>query len=1159
MRYCVTGDTLLLTDSGIRHISQISSLDEQEIQLKILSLDGKKNTASKFFNSGFHPTIRLETNLGYAICGSYNHPILCWGNKDGFPCIEWKTLDTISDGDIVVLSRGNGHFSKSSLKLNPFFPKEGFKNQIDLPKKMNDDLAFLLGALVSEGSFHNKQILFNNKDITFYDKVKSLIFNQFEGIQIYERQVKGSCTELSIYEQKVVKFLKNIGLVEERSDKKEIPFSILQSSKENIIHFLQALFEGDGSVVYKTDKRHNGKSIELTYNSKSLTLINQLKVLLLNLGIVTTCPYKDKRNGCYKLIISGHDSIESFKQNAGFFSERKVDCLSHIDGMNNLRLSKTDFVPYLSDYLRAKYKKEFIHKHNLDRYNLIKKNYAALVNLIDPKDKHLIDLILKRHYFFDTVKKISKTGIKQQVYSIRVDSGCHSFVANGFINHNTEARLKKLSEDILQDIDKETVKFVANFDGSLKEPSVLPSKVPNLLINGSSGIAVGMATNIPPHNLSEVAAGIISVIEDPDTSVEQIMQHIKGPDFPTGATICGSQGIKHAYKTGRGRVIVRAKAEVEEDRILIHEIPYMVNKAELIKQIAALVNDDKLTGISDIRDESDREGMRIVIELKKDANPNVVLNQLYKHTRLQETFGIIMVALVNNEPKYLGIKEIIHYFIEHRKEIVRKRTEFDLNKAKEKAHILEGLLKALADIDNVIALIKHSKSAENAKKALQESLLITEKQAAAILEMRLQRLTALEQEKIKLEHAGLMKLIKELTEILASEKRILDIINQEMLDLKEEYGDDRRTMIEAAEAEALEMEDLIKEEKTVITITHTGYIKRQPLAAYKQQKRGGKGIIAAGTKEEDFVENMFIANTHSYLLFFTDKGRIHWLKVYNVPEGSRQALGKSIVNLLEIGQDEKISAFIPVAEFKENEYLIMATRKGTVKKTELMAYSNPRKGGIIAITLDPGDELIEVVKTNGNNEIMLATKNGSAVRFKETDVRPTGRSSKGVIGATLRDNDEIVGMVVADDNNTVLTITNNGYGKRTPVSEYRLTRRGGVGVKNILCSERNGCVVAVKTVKDNDELMFISRQGITIRTPANGISIIGRATQGMRLMKLDDNDSVVAAAKIIGEDVEVASEQASCTNDEDKDPVQGQAELEPQQNPDLDKGLNNEE
>ncbi|MBW2989260.1 DNA gyrase subunit A [Candidatus Woesearchaeota archaeon] len=686
----------------------------------------------------------------------------------------------------------------------------------------------------------------------------------------------------------------------------------------------------------------------------------------------------------------------------------------------------------------------------------------------------------------------------------------------------TEARLKKLSEELLQDINKNTVGFTSNFDESLKEPEVLPSKAPNLLLNGSSGIAVGMATNIPPHNMKEIVDGTVSLIDNPDIGAGELMQHVKGPDFPTGAVICGRQGIISAYKTGRGRVVVRARTEIipEKNRIVITEIPYMVNKAELIKHIANLVNDNRIMGIRDIRDESDREGMSIIIELRKDANPNVVLNQLYKHTRLQDTFGIIMVALVNNEPKVMGLKQIISHFVSHRKEVVRRRTEFDLKKAEERAHILEGLLKAMEDIDKTVKLIKGSRSVNDAKALLQSELGITEKQALAILDMKLQRLAALEQEKVKTEHSNLIKLVGELKEVLASDQKILEIIKGELMELKDKYGDERRTEVTIDEAETFEMKDLIKDEKMVITVTHSGYIKRQPLNAYKQQRRGGRGVIAAGTKEQDFVEDIFIASTHSYLLFFTNKGRIHWLKVYEVPEGSRQALGKSIANLLNIENDERITAFIPVRQFNKGEFLVMATRNGTVKKTELMAYSNPRKGGIIAVTLEENDELIQVVKTDGKKRIMLATRDGAAVEFEEKDVRPTGRSAKGVRGATLREGDSVIGMVIADNSKTLVTITENGYGKRTNISEYRLTRRGGVGVRNIICSERNGKVVSVKSADDKDGIMFISKSGIIIRTPVKGISVIGRATQGMRLMKLDEGDKVVAAAKIIKEEPE---------------------------------------
>ena len=683
----------------------------------------------------------------------------------------------------------------------------------------------------------------------------------------------------------------------------------------------------------------------------------------------------------------------------------------------------------------------------------------------------------------------------------------------------TEARLNKLSEEMLQDIDKRTVKFVPNFDNTAQEPTVLPSKVPNLLLNGSAGIAVGMATNIPPHNMIEIVDGTIRQIDNPEITVDELIQSIKGPDFPTGAEIHGKQGILSAYKTGRGKVTVRAKSEIEEKRdkkrIIITEIPYMVNKAEMIKHIADLVSDKKIKGISDIRDESDRNGIRIIIELKKDANAEVLLNQLYVHSRLQVTFGIIMVALVNNIPKLLNLKQIIHHYIEHRKEIVRKRTLFDLHKAQNRVHMLEGLIVALDNLDKTIKIVKESKSIEEAKTNLISNFNLTQEQSTAILEMRLQRLTSLEQEKVKQEHKGLLKLIEKLKSILQSPEKILGIIKKELLEMKELYGNKRKTEIVSSEAVQLETEDIIQKHDCVITITHSGYIKRQPLATYRQQRRGGKGLIATTTKEEDFVKNIFIASTHSYILLFTNKGRVHWLKVYHIPEASRQARGKAIVNLLTLQQDEKVTAYIPVKEFNEKHFLVMSTKKGTIKKTNLDAYSNPRKSGIIAITLDQKDSLIGVKLTDGSKEIILATRKGIAVRFKENGIRSTGRSAQGVRGIRLSENDEVIGMVVATDEKNLLTVTENGYGKRTKISEYRLISRGGAGVRNIVCSERNGKAVSINSVTDNDEVMLISRSGITIRTPISQISLIGRSTQGVRIMKLGKDDKLVSVAKIV--------------------------------------------
>jgi len=686
----------------------------------------------------------------------------------------------------------------------------------------------------------------------------------------------------------------------------------------------------------------------------------------------------------------------------------------------------------------------------------------------------------------------------------------------------TEARMSRIAEQMLADIEKETVDFIPNFDASLKEPSVLPSKIPNLLVNGSSGIAVGMATNIPPHNMAEICDGTIYAIDHPDCSVSDIMRHVKGPDFPTAGIIAGREGIKSAYSTGRGKITVRAKAEIIEDkgrqRIVITEIPYQVNKAMLIEEMAALVREKKVAGIADIRDESDKEGLRVAIDLKRDANAQVILNQLYSHTRMQQTFGIIMLVLVDNEPKVLNLKEAISCFISHRKDVVTRRTKFELRKAEEKAHLLEGLIVALNNIDDVVKKIKASKDVSDATAMLVSDYSLTEAQAKAILEMRLQKLASLEQEKIRNEHKELLKLIAGLKEILSSEQRICSIIKDELAELKLKFGDKRKTEImELDSEEVITEESLVKPEDVVVTISHSGYIKRMPVSLYRQQGRGGKGIIAAETKEEDFLEHVFVANTHSYLLLFTDKGKVHWLKVYELPEASRYAKGKAMINIVQLDSGEKVTAFVPVKSFDENRYLFMSTMKGTVKKTNIVEYSRPRKGGIIAIKLEEGDELIGVEMASGNDQIIIASKNGMAVRFKGSDVRTTGRSAMGVRGIRLKEKDEVVGMVIADDTRQLLSITENGYGKRTEVSEYRLIGRGGSGVINIQCSERNGKVVAIASVTDDDEVVVISKHGIMIRVLVKDISLIGRNTQGVRIMKLNDADEVVAIAKIVHE------------------------------------------
>ncbi|MCU0666309.1 MAG: DNA gyrase subunit A [Candidatus Omnitrophica bacterium] len=688
----------------------------------------------------------------------------------------------------------------------------------------------------------------------------------------------------------------------------------------------------------------------------------------------------------------------------------------------------------------------------------------------------------------------------------------------------TEARLSAISEEMLADIDKDTVVFGPNFDASLKEPLLLPAVLPNLLVNGSSGIAVGMATNIPPHNLSEVAEAIIYALDNPQAQIKELLKYIKGPDFPTGGIICGKAGIKDAYNTGRGKLTVRARASVEhqkngKDLIVITEIPYQVQKAALIEAIANLVEEKKIEGISDIRDESDKDGMRIVVDLKRDTESQIVLNQLFKHTQLEVTFGIIMLALVNNRPRVLNLRQVIDVYIEHRKVVIKRRTQFELDKALKRAHILEGLKIALDHIDQIIRVIKSSKSTEQAREKLMKEFGLSEIQAQAILEMQLQRLTALERDKIDAEYAQLLKTIESCRAILASEKKVEAIIKDELAALKEKYGDTRRTDI-VGEVEELQIEDLIAEEDVVVTISHGGYIKRLPVSAYRKQKRGGKGVTGAEVKDEDFIEHLFVASTKDYLLIFSDKGQVYWLKVYEIPQASRVSKGKALVNLVQMEQGSRVSSTIPVKEFSADKFLVMVTKNGQIKKTNLDAYSNPRKGGIMGMTLDKDDQLIGVEMTDGKQELLIGTSAGKAIRFSESLVRDMGRTAQGVRAITLDKKDEVIDMILAQKETTVLTVTELGFAKRTPIDEYRVTNRGGKGIINIKVTDKNGSAVRVKSVSDNDELMAITQNGIFLRCAIKDIRTTGRSAQGVRLIKLQDKDRVSCIAPVIAEEEE---------------------------------------
>ncbi len=693
----------------------------------------------------------------------------------------------------------------------------------------------------------------------------------------------------------------------------------------------------------------------------------------------------------------------------------------------------------------------------------------------------------------------------------------------------TEIRMEKITEELLMDLDKETVDFVPNYDGSLHEPLVLPARIPTLLLNGSSGIAVGLTTNVPPHNLRELIDGIIELVHNPELSVDDLMAFIKGPDFPTAGFINGREGIVSAYRTGRGIIRVRARAIIERnarndrESIVITELPYQVNKANLIEKISELVKEKKIGGIADLRDESDREGMRIVIDMKRDEMSGVLLNQLYKHTQMESTFGIIMLAIDQGQPRVMNLKEILVKFVDFRKEIVVRRTMYELARAREKLHILEGLIIALDNLDEVIALIKASENAKRASEEMMSRFGLSEEQSKAILDMRLQRLTGLERDKIRDEHIEISALVKKLEGILADPQKVLNIIIEELEEIQKRYGDPRRTEI-VLSSNDIGIEDMIVEEDMVVTISHQNYIKRNPVSLYRSQHRGGRGKVGMGTKEDDFIERMFIASTHSHILFFTNLGRVYWLKIYQIPQAGRAAKGKAIVNLIGISPDEKITAVLPVKEFVPDKFVLMATKRGIIKKTDLIAYSNPRSGGIIAITLDEGDELIDVKQTNGDQDIFLGVKKGNAIKFNEEDARPIGRTARGVTGIRIAKDDEVVGMEVLSDSNFILTVSEKGFGKRSPISEYRLQSRGGKGIINLKTTPKVGFVTRIKQVTGDEDIMLISNTGNIIRLGVNEVSVLHRSTQGVKLIDLADGEKLVGIARVEREEAEKEEE-----------------------------------
>ncbi|TML96243.1 MAG: DNA gyrase subunit A [Actinobacteria bacterium] len=1128
MRYCLTGDTRVATPEGTVRLDSIVPDAEPEsdnpVSLEVLDRLGRPVRASMFFHSGEHPTLRLRTVEGFGLKGTVNHPVLCLVDMAGVPLLMWKLLDEVARGDRVLVLR---------------------KARADSGEISNRDhaTATLMGAFVAEGWFGKRRGGFNNVDREFFETVLSVYDEVVGGPRyVYERTIRSGSLlrELDVHNLESVRRSPLACLVGVSSAEKEIPELVWRSPLAFKQAFLRALFTGDGSCSLLPRN-----SIQISYSTRSDKLADDIQKLLLEFGVISRlCRYA---KGEVKVVIGNRRDARLFATRVGFLGAKQLKLEQALISLPSLgALRSRDRVPHVADYIRAEsgatsVNRDWLGRHNVDHIERWQQGGTAIRERIASEEvKNVIEPLVSGDYYYATVESVT-VGAVEPVYSLRVDTDDHAFVTNGFISHNTECRLSRMATELLRDIDADTVDFEPNYDESRRQPTVLPSRFPNLLVNGSSGIAVGMATNVPPHNLGEVVEGIIAMIEDPNIDVERLSQHIKGPDFPTGGSIVGRGGIRDAYRSGRGRITVRGRAHIEQLRggksaIIITELPYGVRKAGeggVIEKIADLVKAGTLTEVpmSDeaLQDHSDKEGMRIYVELKREAVPQVALNKLFKLTPLQTTFGYNAVALVDGVPKTLSLLELIRHYLEYQREVVTRRSKFELRKAEKQAHVLEGYLKALDQLDAVIALIRAAADTDEARTGLQRDFELSEIQAQAILDLRLSRLTKLAREEIQRDYADLQERIAELRAILGDPARIDGVIREELLEIKEAYGksDDRRTEIVQAEDE-LELEDLIAEEDMVIAITRSNYIKRLPVTTYREQRRGGIGVMGMDLKDEDYIEHLFVASTHDYILFFTNVGKVYRLKVHELPLGSRQSKGRAIQNLLPFRQDEQVRAVVQTRNFEESEYLVFATKKGVVKKTRLSAYNTPlRSDGIIAIKMRDGDELVGVRHASGSDDVLMVSRKGQAIRFHETDVRPMGRDASGVQGMRLRTADEVIAVNIAHDDADVLVVTENGYGKRTPVRDYPVKGRGGLGVKTVQLTEAKGQLAGSRVVRDGYQVMLISDGGTVIRMAVDDIKRSGRSTQGVIVMRLREGEHVSSLAPV----VEPAEDKSDAPNE----------------------------
>ncbi|UJL30080.1 intein-containing DNA gyrase subunit A [Mycolicibacterium vanbaalenii] len=1134
MRYCLTGDSMVRLPFGqsVRIGDVVSGArpnSDNEIELKVLDRHGNPVLADALFHSGDHETFTVRTAEGYEVTGTANHPLLCLVDVGGVPTLLWKLIEEIRPSDRVVLQRT---------------PPVEFG-----PADWHDVMeALLLGAFISEGFVSESRAGFNNLDRDYFNMVVAAYDTVVGGPRyVYERKIASGSTllELDIQNLASLRQSRLVGLLGQRSAAKMVPEWLWSSAAAVKRAFLQALFEGDGSCSALPRN-----TIQVSYSTRSGQLAKDVQQMLLEFGVISRRYLH--ATGEHKVVITNRSSAEAFCTRVGFGGAKQHKLQKLLSDLPERAAGLDgDHVPGLAAFIRREsgskwVDKEWLRKHNIDRLSRWRRDGSEILSRIaDPDVRAIATELTDGRFYYAEVATVVSAGV-QPVYSLRVDTDDHSFISNGFVSHNTEARLTPLAMEMLREIDEETVDFIPNYDGRVQEPTVLPSRFPNLLANGSGGIAVGMATNMPPHNLRELAEAVYWCLEnyeaDEEATLEAVCERVKGPDFPTHGLIVGSQGISDTYTTGRGSIRMRGVVEIEEDSrgrtsLVITELPYQVNHDNFITSIAEQVRDGKLAGISNIEDQSsDRVGLRIVVEIKRDAVAKVVLNNLYKHTQLQTSFGANMLSIVDGVPRTLRLDQLIRLYVNHQLDVIVRRTTYRLRKANERAHILRGLVKALDALDEVIALIRASQTVEIARSGLIELLDIDEIQAQAILDMQLRRLAALERQRIIDDLAKIEAEIADLEDILAKPERQRAIVHDELKELVDKYGDDRRTRIIPADGDVAD-EDLIAREEVVVTITETGYAKRTKSDLYRSQKRGGKGVQGAGLKQDDIVNHFFVCSTHDWILFFTTQGRVYRAKAYDLPEASRTARGQHVANLLAFQPEERIAQVIQLKSYEDAPYLVLATRNGLVKKSRLVDFDSNRSGGIVAVNLRDGDELVGAVLCSAEDDLLLVSAKGQSIRFSATDeaLRPMGRATSGVQGMRFNEEDQLLSLNVVREDTYLLVATSGGYAKRTAIEEYSAQGRGGKGILTIQYDRRRGTLVGALIVDDDTELYAITSGGGVIRTAARQVRKAGRQTKGVRLMNLGEGDTLIAIARNAeaGDSTDEVNTDPDATDDEE--------------------------